>query len=321
MPARNAPSVSERSARGGCAGSQYDEQRDDSEGLAIAGRGQRFEERAHDEASGEDGDGEGEHCLAENDHHLGAQEIWIAAERGCESQQEDGDDILRHQNGRRRASHRAAGLVAVGKKARDHSRGGEGERDADQHCDGPWKPKRDPDHREGQAAQDYLQRCKSDHVGAAGADLLQREMQADVEQQEYHAEVCKKACGLIVLDEAEAGRPDYEAGDKIADDGAQPCGARGKRRRQPRAEINDGRLQGFNCGHGPPGACIQTAGAATFPWRLPCFRRQGRQATVISVPPGEGGRKLHSTLDREDDAVVIDRGVVNVSAGIAEVEA
>jgi hypothetical protein len=47
-------------------------------------------------------------------------------------------------------------------------------------------------------------------------------MQADVEQQEYHAEVCKKACGLIVLDEAEAGRPDYEAGDKIADDGAQP---------------------------------------------------------------------------------------------------
>ena len=230
------------------AGGQHDEQRDDGEGLAVVGGGERLEERAHHKAAGEDGDGERDDRLGEDDEHVMPRTFGSRAERGREGQDEDRDDVLRDEHGGGRASHRAARLVAVGEDAGDDGGGGQGQRDADEDGDRPRKAEAPAD---GAKAAPQRMICSGARpiMSSRRGELAEREVQADVEQQEDDAEIGEEGGGVVVLDEAEAGRADDQPGHEIAHDGAQADGARGEGGGETRAEVDDGGLQGFDGGH------------------------------------------------------------------------
>ncbi len=173
----------------------------------------------------------------------------FSPKRGGEDEEEDRRDILGHEHRRGRAAHGAAGQVAVGKDARDHGGRGESERRPDHQGDRRIEPHQEGQHGEGDGAQHDLQRRQHQNVAAPSADLTQRKVQADIEQQEHHAQLGQEGRRLVLVHQAESRWSDDQPGNEIADDRAQSRRLGGKGRRKACAKVDDGWLQGFDRGH------------------------------------------------------------------------
>ncbi len=235
MPARNAPSVSDSSARAGrSAGRQHDEQRHDGERFAVVGRGQRLEQRAHDEAAGE----QGEHqraarpCRARS--ALPCRACPGSPPSECrERQEEDRHDVLAPR-GRRWPSGPSGSRAGCGLRGCGRRR--------------PWRraPARrrpgPPPARRSRAGQPIPANAPPHRMICSGARpimsspprpyLAKREKCRPMSNSRNTTPRSARKCGrLVVLHEAEARGPDDDAGDEVADDGAEAHGARGERRR------------------------------------------------------------------------------------------
>ena len=237
MPAKKAPSAKEtpKSSADPKAMPSAKARTARGEEFARAGAGRLIEEPGHDAASahqhhqGEYRDlgqrqGQGEPDVAVGDMVgravAGSPEGWC--EGGEQDQGEDHRQILDDE-----PPHRDAALVAVeeptllqGTQQHHGARHREGQAEDEARADAPAPEMRQqPTH--GGSGHDLHDRARQGD-GAHRHQVLDREMQADPEHQQDHADFGELARELAVADEAGCVRPNQNPGQEIADQGRKP---------------------------------------------------------------------------------------------------
>ncbi len=113
-------------------------------------------------------------------------------------------------------------LAPLGDKAGDHRRRGQRQRSAEKKGRQRRKAEQQAKEAEAEGAEGDLHRAEAKYVARLVVNVLQREMQADFEQEEDDSELRQKGDRRIRLEEIEAAGAQDDAERQIADDRAQP---------------------------------------------------------------------------------------------------
>jgi hypothetical protein len=135
-------------------------------------------------------------------------------------------------------------VAAFSHETDHHSGGRETHAEACDHGEGRRQAERPEQCGEGPACDQHLQAAKTEDIARLGPDPPQREMQAQIEQQEHHARFGHRGDhrSAYAISDAEArdGQPQTE----IADDRVEPQRAARQRRCYPEPQQGNRRLDG-----------------------------------------------------------------------------
>ncbi len=133
------------------------------------------------------------------------------AERGSHDEKEDRGHVLEDQDGGRREPDRTVLLMPLGDEPGDHRGRGERQRRADQKRCHRRQAEQQAEEAERERAGQHLHRPEAEDVARLFADMAEREVQADVEQQEHDPELGQRRDHGAVGDEVEADAAERQA--------------------------------------------------------------------------------------------------------------
>ena len=162
-------------------------------------------------------------------------------ERRNQREDRDSGNILEQQDRKAEPAVRGADFLALGEDLQIDRRRGERQAEPDDERSLPVETEREGDAADRGSRQDKLQAADAEHVAPHDPQALRRQLHADHEQHQHHAELGNLADLLGVADQADARRPDQRTGGEIAEYRAE-LPALGQRHRDDRREQQHDRI-------------------------------------------------------------------------------
>ena len=139
--------------------------------------------------------------LQERQAH-GRGQGFAGAERGSHDEEEDRGHVLEDQDGGRREPDRTVLLMPLGDEPGDHRGRGERQRRPDHKRRHGRQAEQKAEEAERERAGQHLHRSEAEDVARLFADMAEREVQADVEEQEHDPELGQRRDHSAVGDES-----------------------------------------------------------------------------------------------------------------------
>ena len=209
-------------------GRERDEKRHRRENLFVARARDQAEQGPDHETREQHRDHEGTARLQERNAH-GRRQGFAGAERGSHDEEEDRGHVLEDQDGGSREPDRTVLLMSLGDEPGDHRGRGERQRRPDQKRRHRRQAEQQAEEAERERAGQHLDRSEAEDVARLFADMAEREVQADVEEQEHDPELGERRDHGAVGDEVEADAAQRQPEDEVADDRAEADRAGGDR--------------------------------------------------------------------------------------------
>jgi hypothetical protein len=203
-----------RVTRGEC-----DEKRHRREDLFVARARDRGKQRPDYETGEHDRDNEGDRRLQQGRAH-GQGQGFFGTKRGRRDEEEDRGDVLEDQDGGSRETDRTVLLMSLGDEPGDHRGRGERQRCPDQKRRYRRQTKEQTEEAKRDRAGHHLDGSEAEDVARLFADMGEREVQADVEQQEHDPELGEHRDHGAVGDEVETDAAQRQSEDDVANDRA-----------------------------------------------------------------------------------------------------
>ena len=263
------------------AGAEHHEQGRRDEQLRAAGAGDRMQHRAQDEAPGEQDRGQRQDRLEQRDRERGGDRGRIEREHRHQDQERHHGKILEQQDREGGAPGDGDLLAALDEQLQHEGRRRQREPAADDdrgrhvHAQGP-RERGDQRGRE-----QHLRGAEPEHEAAHDAQPLERQLEADREQEERDPELCQHLRRRRLGDQPERLGADQRAGREIAEDRADPQ-APEQRHDHDRREKEDQKVpEDVGLGHRLAGTRVACGTLA---------RRTARRMMQINLRGGGSGR-------------------------------
>ncbi len=204
------------------AGAEHREQRRRDEQLRAAGGGDGVQHRSQHEVTGQQDRGERERRLDQRQHQRADDRCRLERQHRHQHQQRHHGEVLEQQD-REGGAAGARDLLAALDQQLQHE-GGRRQREpaADDDRGRHRKAARPGQQSDQRGGGEHLRAAEAEHQPAHHAQPLERQLEADREQQEGHAKLGQHPRRRRLVDQPERGGADQHAGREIAEDRADP---------------------------------------------------------------------------------------------------